>query len=383
MQSSDGQVCSSESSTHSFQHHKDSLFVPVIQKPAFERVKDHTHVVPYEPPKEFTYNVPQKQAFEPVREATHGVPQKPATHDPSTHDPSPLSGVMVLQNNNTLMPIEKHPDVHKFLNDVIDVKGRRSSHFKKALKNLCSVPIDVLNHYCMMGEFTRVLQQKNVLTDVKVRLKKKVFSAHRVMLACFSEYFREILFGQSGMISLPVKITLKEINPESFKTYLDFIYSGVLDLNGDNVADMLFLAEKLGVNYLSLKCIEYDGVMSVCQALTILRHHQFTRIELVNKIIHQNFKCLDQYTEFFGLDVDTVCAILAHRDIAISKESDVFQLGLRWVLHNHEHNKHFIQVMKQVRFNNMNPDEVFRCAVMAERYCDDVDFRSMIVTAHW
>lgn len=335
-----------------------------LQKPSLESDKKHASQ---------NHTVTHQNASQPVYQNSVNRPT----------ESQPPSRVMVLQENKTLKALKKNQDIKKVIKEVINMKGLQSSQFKDALKRLSCVPVNVLNHYYVIGEFNKVLQEKNVMTDVRIRLSDGVFYAHRVMLACFSDYFKDILYRQPPEVKLPIKVKINDVKAISFQTYIDFIYSGKLHISGNNVGDMLVLSEQLGIDCMRSQCMEYVGDMSVNQALDFMKRGLTTEIQLVKHIILQNFTVLDQCREFFYLDVDTVCSILSNNNIQISTEIDVFRMGMQWILHKSERHEHFIRVMRCVRFGQMDQHEVFQCATMADRFRDETNFRAMIVTGNW
>ncbi|KAL5015382.1 hypothetical protein ScPMuIL_009652 [Solemya velum] len=331
------------------------------------------HTEDYMPPNTIRHN--EASAFVPVMK--------------STPEMSDQSRLMVLGENNTFSSVPRNQDIKKILAEITSMNSYtdNTSHFKAALQRLCSIPLDLTNHFSIMGEFNTFLAEKKVLTDVRVKIGKKVYLTHRVMLACFSSYFQQILYHQTGPVTLPIDIKLRDVKQESFRTYISFIYSGRLDLTGDNIADMLLLSDQLGIPYLRLKCIEYDDEMSITQALSILKRSLPPKIALVEhafQTVLQNCKSLGHYSDFLCLDIDTICSILSHKNIVISSEVDVFRLGMQWVMHRTaERHAHAIRVMYCVRFSQMTQSEIFQCASMADMLRDNMNFRTMIITAYW
>ena len=84
-----------------------------------------------------------------------------------------------------------------------------------------------MGSYITVGEYLRHLYEKDKLMDVAVHVKDKTFSAHRVALSCYSEYFAE-LFSRNKGRKIPFEMRLRGITPEAFAIFLEFVYTGRL-----------------------------------------------------------------------------------------------------------------------------------------------------------
>lgn len=93
----------------------------------------------------------------------------------------------------------------------------------------------------------QLLRSQRLLSDVTVHVDyqgdAQVFPAHRVMLAASSGYFREHLLGPDS--ATQGKLLLSNIHGNHFSKFLDFIYTGKVEVSKDEIADVLAAAVKL------------------------------------------------------------------------------------------------------------------------------------------
>lgn len=293
---------------------------------------------------------------------------------------------LVVGDNRMLRPISKNDNLKELCQQFVSEETSNSVLFRAALNKLNSVPIDIINHFAHLGEFSKFLWENQKIADVHIRLGDKMYCAHRITLACFSEYFQQIFFSQGEDTPLPFEMNLIGLSQHGFQAFLDYIYSGKLDLNSESIAELLTVAESLGVPNLKSKCFEYADAINVNQALLIIQccSPETRLFNLAFGTILQNFRTLDNYENFFRLDIDTMCAILSNNSIHVETEFEVFRVGMNWLMFNRtERQPHAMRMMHCIRFGLMAPTEVKQCANLAEILRDDATFQDIIFKAHW
>nr|XP_006812477.1 PREDICTED: uncharacterized protein LOC100370394 [Saccoglossus kowalevskii] len=92
--------------------------------------------------------------------------------------------------------------------------------------------------------------------ELDIDMEVYEIKAHRVIIAARCDWFRRAL--NSGMReSIDKKITVHDANPELFRLFLQFLYSGYLDTSGlsvEQVADMMSLSDRYEVDTLKQLC---------------------------------------------------------------------------------------------------------------------------------
>lgn len=114
----------------------------------------------------------------------------------------------------------------------------------------------------------QLLRLQGLLSDVSVHVDYQgdvqVFQAHRVMLAASSGYFREQLLAPD---SAPQgKMLLSNMHFNYFSKFLEFVYTGKVEVSKDKIADVLAAA-------LSLDCKDLAEVCGEAMTVGILENH--------------------------------------------------------------------------------------------------------------
>lgn len=114
----------------------------------------------------------------------------------------------------------------------------------------------------------QLLRLQGLLSDVSVHVDYQgdvqVFQAHRVMLAASSGYFREHLLAPD---SAPQgKMLLSNMHFNYFSKFLEFVYTGKVEVSKDKIADVLAAA-------LSLDCKDLAEVCGEAMTVGILENH--------------------------------------------------------------------------------------------------------------
>lgn len=101
------------------------------------------------------------------------------------------------------------------------------------------------------------LRTEGHLTDVTVQVDnqgcRQEFQAHKLMLAASSGYFKAALFSQDAAQE---KIAVLAVHVEHFSKFLEFVYTGKIELTREKIGDVLAVAECLDCKDLAEVCRE-------------------------------------------------------------------------------------------------------------------------------
>ncbi|KAF6364089.1 BTB domain and CNC-like protein 2 [Rhinolophus ferrumequinum] len=98
-------------------------------------------------------------------------------------------------------------------------------------------------------------RKKDILCDVTLIVERKEFRAHRAVLAACSEYFWQMLVGQTKndlVVSLPEEVTARGFGP-----LLQFAYTAKLLLSRENIREVIRCAEFLRMHNLEDSCFSF------------------------------------------------------------------------------------------------------------------------------
>lgn len=104
-----------------------------------------------------------------------------------------------------------------------------------------------LHQMMLQGQLSDVTVQVDHQGDVQE------FQAHQVMLAASSGYFKKVLLSQGAARD---KLLLSDIHSSDFSKFLEFVYTGKVEVSRDKIGDVQAAAQFLDCEDLSVVCGE-------------------------------------------------------------------------------------------------------------------------------
>ncbi|NXJ69939.1 ZBT8A protein, partial [Rostratula benghalensis] len=105
--------------------------------------------------------------------------------------------------------------------------------------------MEISSHQFHLLEQLNEQRKQDLFCDCNILVEGKVFKAHRNVLFASSGYFKMLLSQGSKETSQPTIATFEVFSPETFMVILDFVYSGILSLTGQNVIEVMSAASYL------------------------------------------------------------------------------------------------------------------------------------------
>uniref|UniRef100_A0A803XLP0 Zinc finger and BTB domain containing 8A n=1 Tax=Meleagris gallopavo TaxID=9103 RepID=A0A803XLP0_MELGA len=105
--------------------------------------------------------------------------------------------------------------------------------------------MEISSHQFQLLEQLNEQRKQDLFCDCSILVEGKVFKAHRNVLFASSGYFKMLLSQSSKDTSQPTVATFEVFSPETFMVILDFVYSGILPLTGQNVIEVMSAASYL------------------------------------------------------------------------------------------------------------------------------------------
>ncbi|CAF0740440.1 unnamed protein product [Didymodactylos carnosus] len=172
--------------------------------------------------------------------------------------------------------------------------------------------------------------------------------AHKFVLCVGSCVFeamfnRPLSLNNEQTASNNDKIEVPDIEPIAFKNLLRFLYSDHVSINDDNVMAILYAAKKYCVLGLERLCVDFlKKNISLENALILLiQARMFDEPQLAAQcldVIDKNANDALTTSEFYDLDLDTLCAILKRDTLGI-REIKLYNSVIQWAKHQCSKNK--------------------------------------------
>jgi len=199
---------------------------------------------------------------------------------------------------------------------------------------------------------------------------KKMIPAHKFVLAISSPVFYAMFYGQ--MAETKNSIELSDCECESLFEMFRFLYTDKVNLNGRNVMQVLYLAEKYMVPSLAEKCSEYlRDNLEASNVFCILPHAQkYEDKDLEDrcwKVIEMETEEAVTSDEFVTLERSIVESLVKRETLNV-KEVELFKAVDRWATEESERQgkspdggvKRGIlgeEIVKAIRFPSMSQKE--------------------------
>ena len=190
-----------------------------------------------------------------------------------------------------------------------------------------------------LGQF----RENGEFIDVRLKVDKSIFPAHRNVLAAYSDYFHA-MFTNGMKESNQEMIELKDENISAlgFKVVMNSIYSGELLINKKNVFEVLTTASHLQMPTVVRQCCDFldkEYIQGCIDIQTCLRLHAFADLhglrdlkEDVQRKMASLYSQICESEEFFYLiDADQLLTLLSRDDLSAPSETFVFKSVMLWI----------------------------------------------------
>ena len=228
-----------------------------------------------------------------------------------------------------------------------------------------------------ISERTKFIFNNELLSDVKFvapasnnesesRKSQKSIPAHKFVLAISSPVFYAMFYGE--MAETASTIELPDCDYESLLELFRYLYSDEVNLTGNNVMQVLYLAKKYLVPSLADKCTEYlREHLEASNAFSILPHAQKFEDKDLEK---RCWKVIELHTEeavtsddFVTLERSIVESVVKRERLNV-KEVDLFKAVDRWAT-------------KEVERQGLTPDGEVKRRVLGEEIVNAIRFPVM------
>lgn len=129
----------------------------------------------------------------------------------------------------------------------------KSSRMANAKINSVSRPFKDINHTSKSSHFVAIfkrfhdMKSNMELCDVTLKAANVTFSAHRIVLAGNSPYFRNIFVSENSETCNQELILPNNVRCETVRLMLEYFYTGKLHVSEEDCEDILSLASLLQV----------------------------------------------------------------------------------------------------------------------------------------
>ena len=183
----------------------------------------------------------------------------------------------------------------------------------------------------------RTFFRDNIYTDVTVSIQGEEFRAHRAILAASSPYFHTLFTSNLGQPNSDV-IELQCTTYNAFKQVIEFVYTGQIEVNGENLEEILEAACLFQIVSIQNACETYlksEIDSGNCIGIRYIAE-RFSCIELlshVNDFIVDNFGDVMEQMEFLEVPYFELISLIKQETLKVKDEFEVLDCCLKWYCH--------------------------------------------------
>ena len=223
-------------------------------------------------------------------------------------------------------------------------------------------------------EYANQNRNEGFFNDVNIKVANECFPASRMILSCFSHVF-ERMFKVEMKERYEQTVEVKQVDEKSMKIVIDYIYTGRIDINNENVMNLLSAADYLQLEEVKEFCFEFlisilacDTWFAILTAATLYRNeslhhhlHQFLSVNLGEVSTSKDFKALSKG------DLISLIENLFRDKV---KEELVYNAIVIWTnaVNTDDRKNDFPDLLQLVQFQRISPD-----------FCDNIVSKDQLV----
>nr|XP_026694002.1 kelch-like protein 12 isoform X2 [Ciona intestinalis] len=207
--------------------------------------------------------------------------------------------------------------------------------------------------------FANKSRQDGRFNDIIIRVGEKNIRANKMVLSCYSKYFNT-MFNTEMEEKYKDVVDVQAVDVESAEKLVDFMYTGKININTNNVCDLLAVSDFLHIPSVRKLCIEYlltTITLQNCFTIQALADYftipQIT--EKFNNFVVENYQQVVSGDHFKKLSKDNVMKLLQSTHDKVSSDL-VYTAVMNWMKFDLASNESYLsELLKFVDFYEMSP----------------------------
>ena len=207
-------------------------------------------------------------------------------------------------------------------------------------------------------EYADNSRKAGVHTDVCLIAGTKHLRAHRLILSCYSVYFRT-MFQTEMTEKYADVVKIEGVNATSLDMLIDFIYTGKICINHQNVFDLLAASDYLQINETKQFCFDFMfNLISVETCFSVLKMADlYQNSDLLNKtfqFISSHFEEISTKTNFKCQSKENILSLLSQLNPTCVDERSVYDAMIEWVKHNENCRGDFAELFQRLDLSKLS-----------------------------
>jgi len=211
--------------------------------------------------------------------------------------------------------------------------------------------------------FANQSRKDDFLTDVTIKVENLLIRAHRLVLACYSGFFRT-MFDVNMKERYKDVIEIKGFNGHLIEELIEFMYTGIMSVDNDNVMPLLEATDYLQHDQAMKLCFEYlqnniaiENWFDILSAAMIYRNTDFSIQYKIFVFISKHLNEILIGNDFKFLQRDAIASCLANLGKFGVKHKHVYEVLLTWIKYDEDSRKVlFVELFKLLPFTRLSTD---------------------------
>ena len=231
------------------------------------------------------------------------------------------------------------------------------------------------------------IQNTGVFVDVTIAVGNVTIPANKLVLSCCSKVFEKMFkteMKERYESTIDMTGSMDEL---SARALIDFIYTGVVIINNDNVLQLLAAADYLQMEEVKQFCVEFlESILSPDNCQAILMSANRYQLESLQKQIYEMISLkFDEFieTEDFKLFIKTdLISCLTKLNKHQVNESSVFTAIVTWSNYDKQNRKDaFLEIFRLVNLKELTPAFLQNVVVVEDLVRQNHDCSNIVMTA--
>ena len=232
------------------------------------------------------------------------------------------------------------------------------------------------DHYPEILKYANENREKGNFVDVTIAVANVNIPANRLILSCCSKVFEKMFTSQMMERYEPVVNISADVNAHSVETLVDYVYTGTITINDENVLNLLEAADYLQLDDVKRFCIEFlESIVTTDTCFSILVAANLYGIESLQKSVYDTISSkfddimkTDHFTAFTKDDLTKCISNLSRTQV---KDDAIYRAIVTWIKADENgRKKNFPELLQLVNFD-MLPHQFLTEIVSNDNYVKD------------
>ena len=208
-------------------------------------------------------------------------------------------------------------------------------------------------------QYANASRKAGLYTDICIKFGKKSFQAHRLILSCYSSYFKT-MFETEMKEKYADIVKIDGVDASSLESLLNFIYTEKICINEQNVFDLLAASDYLQFDDAKQLCFDFlRSILSVATCFKVLEMADLYQnnylLNQVFRFISENFAQILSNQDFKFQPKKYLLEILAKLNSECVEERLIYNAIIGWVKHEEKRKDDFAELFQRLNLNKFSP----------------------------